>query len=292
MRIDQLLHLLDTTDFHDFPSFNHNTVSNLDAARLEFSRLAQAPELRSALEPILTSSIFGTDRDEFITAKADELQSAVYRLQLLILGLREVLRQHAAPPSAESIVIKLPDPNDLADALHSTEQFRIAIEQIVTNDAIRGHIKLVGWETGSFWLYLALGTPAAVALIGSVAWSAAVIRKKILEGSILKKQVEAMEIKNDALTAVAEGVEREVQMLVESEANAIFNMYFTGDDPELIQRLQFSIKSFSELLAKGAEVHPSLQAPEHVSNLFPDPKKLDSITSKIAQLADKASGGA
>ncbi len=291
MRLDKLTTLLDGVDFTAFPKFDvGRSVSNLDPARAEFLRLAEAPELSDALEPILNSKVFATDRDEFVLTEADELRAAVYRLQLLIVGLREALKYHAAAPSPESIVIKLPDPADFADALQTAEQFRLAIDQVIANKIIGGQIKLLGWETGSFWLYLALGTPAAVTLIGSVAWAAAVVRKKVLEGTILKKKVEAMEIHNDALDAVREGIEREVDLLLTAEAKAIYKKHFNAkDDPEQLQRIQYTIKTFSELIGKGAEVHPSLQVPEAVANLFPDPAKLNSVASKIAQLTDKPS---
>src|SRR2546423_490694 len=98
-------------------------------------------------------------------------------------------------------------------------------------------MKLLGWENGSLWLYLALDSLTAVALVGSIAWSAAVVRKKILEGSILKKQVEAMKIKNDALAAVREGVEQQIELLMQAEGRAIYDRYFSGDNPEQMQRL-------------------------------------------------------
>jgi hypothetical protein len=291
MRIDKLLTLLNDVNFQAFPKFEGSRIGNLDLARAEILKLAEAPELAATLEPILQSKIFETDRDSFLLSDSDQLSSKFYRLQILILGLREALQFHAATSSPESVVIKIPDPNDFADALKSAEQFHSAINQVIANEKINGSIKLVGWEIGSFWIYLALGSPAAVALIGSIAWSAAVVRKKILEGSILKKQVEAMEIKNEALDAVREGVDKQIDLLLKAEAKAIYDRYFgTTDDPEQLQRLQYGIKTFSELLAKGAEVHPSLQAPESVANLFPDVKKLETITSTIAQIADKAAG--
>jgi hypothetical protein len=290
MRTDRLLALLDSVDFHAFPNFENNTIRNLGAARKELLKLTAAPELAEALSPLLESRIFATDREDYTTVDAGELRSAVYRLQILIIGLREALQYHAPSVTADSVVFKLPDPADLADALRTVEQFRVAVDQVIANDTIGGHVKLVGWETGSFWLYVALGTPAAVSIIGSIAWSAAVVRKKFLEGTIIKKKIEAMEIRNEALEAVREGVDRQVALLLSAETKAVYDKHFRGEeDPEQLQRLQYAIKTFAELIGRGAEVHPSLEAPEAVANLFPDAKKLNTIASTIAQLTDKAS---
>ncbi|WP_238582276.1 hypothetical protein, partial [Cellvibrio sp. OA-2007] len=49
-------------------------------------------------------------------------------------------------------------------------------------------------------------------------------------------------------------------------------------------RVESSIKTLAKLIQQGAEVHPSLMAPESVKNLFPDYKKIDSITSQIKRL--------
>ncbi|GAL79539.1 hypothetical protein JCM19274_2047 [Algibacter lectus] len=42
----------------------------------------------------------------------------------------------------------------------------------------------------------------------------------------------------------------------------------------------------SSLIEKGAEIHPALNQPEKVTNLFPDMKKLNIIESRIKKLEE------
>lgn len=72
--------------------------------------------------------------------------------------------------------------------------------------------------------------------------------------------------------------------MIESEATNIYNENFKGDNPEQIERLKHSIKLLSEQIDKGAEIHPALNAPENVKNLFPDTKNIATIESKIKKL--------
>ena len=74
--------------------------------------------------------------------------------------------------------------------------------------------------------------------------------------------------------------------MIEAEARALYNESFEGDDNEQIERLKLSIKMLSNLIEKGAEIHPALNQPEQVSNLFPDMKKLNSLESRIKKLEE------
>ena len=55
-----------------------------------------------------------------------------------------------------------------------------------------------------------------------------------------------------------------------------------------LERVKYTIKEFAEMIEKGAEIHPALQAPESVQNLFRDFKNVSKIESKIKQLAEKS----
>jgi hypothetical protein len=293
MRIDHLLALLNSVPLGDLPEFESpGRIKNLDKARAAIARLDTAPELHAALQSLLNSSIFGTTRDEFMLASSEygELQAATARLIILISGLREALKSHASPGDERAIVIRLPDPNDFADALQILEQFRKAIEQVIVNEKIKGELKLLGWEIGSFWVDLYLGSPLAVIVIGSVAWAAAVVRKKIMEGSIIERKVKGLDIANEALQALQEGLKKEVDQLLDSESRAIYDKHFGTEtvDEEQIKRIRFSIRMFSDLIGRGAEIHPSLYAPEEAKNVFPDIAKLSTIASHIQQLEDAA----
>ena len=74
--------------------------------------------------------------------------------------------------------------------------------------------------------------------------------------------------------------------MLNAEATHINSEHFQNNSPENIERIKNSIKIFSELIDKGAEIHPALIAPEQVSNLFPDIKNLLGLESKIKRISE------
>jgi hypothetical protein len=290
MRIEKLLALLGSVNFSTFPKFDDSPVlDNLLTFRRALHRLAEAEELREALDPLLKSAVFATDRDRLsIDGKSfHKIAADTANLRILVVGLQSALKLHAAEPSENAIAIKLPDPQSMSDAVEDMGTIQKAISQVIVNPTINGEIKLVAWEKGSFWLHLYLGSALAVGVIGMVAWAAAVVRKKRLEGSLIEKKVRGLEIGNDAIEALMVGLKKEIDTLVDAEALSIFDKNFGGEhNGEQIARVRYSINVFAELIARGAEVHPALYAPEAVKNLFPDVSKLAGIVSQIKQLED------
>jgi hypothetical protein len=128
---------------------------------------------------------------------------------------------------------------------------------------------------------------AAVALVGGMAWAAAVVFKKYQEGKMFEQMARGMKIKNDSLEELLRGLRESIDLLLQNEARSLYDKEF-GDttDPEQIARLKLGIKTFMGLIEKGAEIHPALKVPENVKNLFPDFSKLSLIESKIKQIAN------
>ena len=96
-----------------------------------------------------------------------------------------------------------------------------------------------------------------------------------------------MKIKNESLKEIQEAQKKELDLIIDAEANQLYVENFTTEgNNEQIERLKLSVKLLSEQLDKGAEVHPALNTPEKVSNLFPDMKKLESVESRIKKLTN------
>jgi hypothetical protein len=137
------------------------------------------------------------------------------------------------------------------------------------------------------WIDLSVGSELAMVVIGSAVWAAAVIRRKFLEGSIIERKLRGLDIANEALEALTGGLKRQIEQLLDAESRAVFDKHYTeSKDPEQIGRIRFSIRTLAELIARGAEIHPSLYAPEQAANVFPDMAKLNTLASQISQLED------
>ena len=170
------------------------------------------------------------------------------------------------------------------------EEIEQAITQVVVNETIGGEVKVSGWENGSFWLDIYLGSEAAVALIGSLAWSAAVVYKKIQEGRIFWQYVQSLKTKGKMLDEFEQAQKELIGKLIAAEARGVEDRTFPEHDNERVERLKNAIKTFAELMERGAEIHPALNAPEDVKNAFPKMKELPTIQSQTKQLEDRTPG--
>lgn len=180
-----------------------------------------------------------------------------------------------------SISVKLPPINNLSDLSKFTSELDKTLNQAITNDYINGQVQLQNFDSGSYWYEIILGSEAALVFIGSLVWSAAVIRKKIYEGDLVKQRVRALDVKNAGLEAIEKALEDKLKQDCETEARILVEQNnLKNYDPEFLERLKHSVLTMAKLLIQGAEIHQPIIAPEEVKNLFPDYSKLELIESK------------
>lgn len=229
---------------------------------------------------ILTSS---NDQMNIQNGEAQNINSQLSTLKTLVQNFLDVLLKTVPEENPDSINIKLPEIKDFDELSKVSRDIHIGLTQVIINDEINGETKIVSVENGSIWLNVFVGT-AAVTVVASLVWAAAVIYKKIQEGKLLEQQVRGLKVKNDSLEDILKAQKAETELMIQAEAEHLHSEHFKENAPENIQRIKNSITTFADLIGRGAEVHPALVAPENVSNLFPDPTKLIAVESKIKKL--------
>jgi len=105
------------------------------------------------------------------------------------------------------------------------------------------------------------------------------------------EHAKGLAIKNDSLLDLETAQKKMLDELVAAEAKALADKYYdTAAEPEIVERVRYTISTFSELIRRGGEISPALNAPEQVENLFPRYKSLPTIQSQIKQIADNTNG--
>lgn len=265
---------------------NLSGLSSIRSAIYEINKLNLFTSLINSLE---SSAIFTTSYDQ-LNINFQEANKIVANLNLLkttITNFLEVLNATLPEEDINSINIKLPHINDFEELSKVSKEIHLGLSQVIFNEEINGQTKIVSVENGSIWFNVFVGA-SAVTLIASLTWASTVIYKKMQEAKMLNEQVRGLKVKNDSLEDILEAQKIETDLIIQAEAEFIASEYFKKNVPENIERIKKSISTFAELIAKGAEIHPSLVAPENVSNLFPDPTKLIGLESKIKKLANPA----
>ncbi|MFC5044693.1 hypothetical protein ACFSTE_22440 [Aquimarina hainanensis] len=256
--------------------------------RKAINKLEKTGLLIDEINELRSSAIFTTNKDRISLNinEARPLKAKLENLINLVGSLSKSFKEITGETNENSISIKLPEVTDFEDLSKFSSDFHKILSQAIVNDEINGQVRIDSVENGSIWLDVYLGSIAAVTLIGSLTWSAAVIFKKFKEGQLIEQHVKSLEIKNDSLKEIQEKQKRALDLMIEAEARELYNESFEGDDNEQIERLKLSVKMLSNLIEKGAEIHPALNQPEQVSNLFPDMKKLNSLESRIKKLEE------
>lgn len=254
-------------------------LANVPMFRDHFTELFQHQFLNRAENTVRATYqeivSFRTKLDAFFTAARQTL------------SLLQAMSEHVDETCAR---IRLPDSSDFRTAVDDQQKILKALEQVFLAEPFNSTIRLVGWENGSLWLVIALGSALAVEFLGRIVWSAAVVRKKKIEGDLLVEQTRKVGVEADFLEHLSQRTVKAAEDLLTQETKALRN-HIAGarDDPEAGQRLKETIKVFADLISRGAQVEPALMEPERAKEVFPDFKTLDTIASKIPQLTDTPS---
>jgi hypothetical protein len=199
--------------------------------------------------------------------------------------LAVILDEISPDESPDSINIKLPSNiANLNDLSHVSRELHLAISQVIFNEEINGEEKITGVENGSIWINIFLGTSAAASLIASITWSAIVILKKKRELDLFSMQVQAYGLQIANNESLVEMNKKQIDIAIEAEAEYVLSEHFKNNPEDKIERIKNSIKIVSEIIDKGAEIHPSITSPEPLSNLFPSMKNLIAVESKVKKI--------
>jgi hypothetical protein len=249
------------------------------------------PGFDAELESINQSIIFRTTNNQ-IGIPHPEWQNLVNIITQFVnklKGLKQYLNAFLARQDTNRVFVKAPPLTEFSDMITFEGQLKTALSQIIFHPKIEARLELKSWESGSpLWLELALGGQAAVNIVGAAAWAGTVVFKKIQEGRLHQEYVRGLKLRNDSLQAIVEAEKQLLNEIVSAEAINIALANYDGDNSqETIERVKLTIKEFAEMIEKGAEIHPALQTPEPVKNLFPNFKNLLATESKIKQLTEK-----
>ncbi|EGG93232.1 hypothetical protein IMCC1989_1544 [gamma proteobacterium IMCC1989] len=293
MRLKEIQKILSDINFKESKlkvDYQDNSLKNIKEYKVFLDVVSSIPIYNEEIDWLSQSEIYSTSQDILYLERLQvrELYLAADYITTSASSLFKVLGKLLPDSSEDSINIKLPEPTDLDSLVKTMAIVQKSLSQVVLHNDIDGAVKINNWEHGSFWVELILGTQAAVALVSSIAWSAAVVCKKYKENEILEETIRSLKIKNESLDDVLNGQKEMTKTLIESEANQVVNQHYTEGGPEQIRRVEASIKAFAKLIQEGAEVHPTLMAPEKVQNLFPNYNKIESITSRMKLLEQES----
>lgn len=185
------------------------------------------------------------------------------------------------------VSIKIPDIKDFEELEKICSKLNRIFGQTLLSNEIEGGFRIIGFDSGSNWIDILATSTAVVQTIGGLAWSGAVVFKKLQEGLLIQQKVREMKISNNAIEEIVEKSKEEVNEVAEKEAQYIYDKYFSGKDSEQVARIKMAIKEISEIYRQGGEIKPSLEASKETREDFPKMSELSSIVSRIKNIEQK-----
>lgn len=273
-------------DVHFFPEVG--TVTDIYKLHQQIENIRLIPGFESSF-PIW--SIYGLWKDAKATQRISldswqKLHAEITLSKVKLSGLRAYIQSVIKKQADNTLYVRAPDTRDLTESGKFLVELDVLLKQLILQPEIGGTVEIDSCEPGSIWYHICLGSTVAVALVGSLAWAAAVVYKKIQEGRIIAEHVKSLKIKNESLEDLQKGQSDLIELLVDTEARNIIAEYLPQANPENPMRVSRAIKEFAKMIERGAQIHPSLSAPENVRNLFPNFAKLSTIESKTKLLAE------
>lgn len=291
---EQLLEILEDLEYNpkarntNPQTYQVDYISYIKYAIRNLEKLKLFPEIINELKE-LSFYISDSNSDTLIIDSKEHsvLSKNIPFLILQCEALSDSIEKSIPETNPNTITVKIPTPLNFKDLKESIDKIDKIFSQTILHKDINGTIQISNFDTGSYWIEFIAGAKEAIALIGGIAWSAVVVYKKLQEGKLLKEQVTAMKISNDAFKEIVAKSKDQINEISQKEAEYISSEYYKSNDPEQIGRIKMSIKELAELYTKGAKVYPSIEANEDVIDNFPDFEKIAEISSKVKKITAK-----
>ena len=267
------------------PTFQLTNPEDLKYAVAEIEELGLVPDLLSELQ---NQSFYSFNGDNLIIQQQEYniLNKNIPQLKIILESTAESIEnaQNHEIDSELVISIRIPEISDFEELEKISSKLTKIFSQTLLSDEIEGGFKIIGFDSGSNWIDILATSTAIVQTIGGLAWSGAVVFKKLQEGLLVQQKVREMKISNNAIEEVVEKSKEGVNEIAEKEAQFIYNKYFSGKDPEQIARIKMALKEIADLYNKGGTIKPSLEASEEIAEEFPNISELPSIESKVKKI--------
>lgn len=228
-----------------------------------------------------TLSFFDFASDEMIVDQnmAGQIRSKISAIRNNLVYSKKLLLQIAPEEKNNSIIFKLPS-NITLDVLSDLfDDLNKALEQLIVNETIQGKIEFHGFESGSSWINVGLGTGTALMLICNIV-------NLVYDRKERAQRIETINMMNNDLKMSFETKEdivkkyrEQIDLLHQQELQKIRDDFgFPEDDHEMPKRLEHAVQKLEKWMNLGLEIHPSLAEPKETQIMFPDAQPfLDSI---------------
>ena len=167
-----------------------------------------------------------------------------------------VLNEFIGEQDPYSIGVKLPSGLDLKQTADTILDLDKLLQQSLVNPDTAGTVTLRGFDRGSEWLEIGLGSAAALAFFSQMVQFYFRVKKKGIEIEGNREAVRTMQLGNDLVEKAIESLTRNFETYREQELNKLLGN--ENEQNEQNERIKLSINLLETLMDKGLQILPSL----------------------------------
>ena len=257
---------------------NNHRITGFRKAIAAARRIKETGTLQEETAAVLSITAIANSAMDEVVVNNDiytSFNSALQSLRKSATLLQRVLSDTLPPQEEDTISVKLPPDLDLKGLAKTSTDLDKVLTQALVNPYVKGEIELLGFDQGSEWLDISLGSTLAFKLLAGMVNLVSMFRTKEVEIGAKKEMVRNLKIQNDAMEEIQRALQHELDEYRQQSLQELFEVGgIPVEENELRERVKHSVKLLSDLISRGLEVHPSLVAPAEIRKNFPDPRKL------------------
>jgi hypothetical protein len=240
----------------------HILSNNVDKLRVSSKQIPNSPNVtlsgfRAGLEAAIVIQNTGVLQQETkeLLSIAEVRNSALKEIVVhrdtgtIFVSAMETLRTHAGiilntfneflgKEEIDTINIKLPTARNLDDVAKTLSNLNLALEQSLVNTFVNGQVQLIGFDRGSNWLEIGLGSIVALQFLGGMVRLIYESRNKEIELEAKREMIRHLKLQNEVKEKVFEAVNKELEDHYAQSVDNLLSMAEIRDpEPEYRKRL-------------------------------------------------------
>jgi len=235
-------------------------------------RVATVTALERFVQEVIARPLFHalTDSVEVSHKDWEALRSDVRTLRFAADLLMSTVEVALANNPENTVSFKFPKTERLSELSNYIETLDKVLNQSLVNEDLKGDIRVKGFDTGSEWLEILLGSSQAVVALQTIAWSSIKIAQEWSKLKKLEMETESFGIDLDTKRKITEQATKKIDDHLTTEAERIKLVLRKEADGQYIAQLKFAIKELAGMIEKGAELRLSYESKDPSLKDFPD----------------------
>jgi hypothetical protein len=282
MRLRLIQKVLESTTpelniLYEFVGGDNFKISGLVTALNAVHKIEDTGVLKEEVQQVLSVDVSISNSDSLVVSSKtyNSFTNSLNVLRDRSNCLSHALKDLIQDDSQEIILFKLPEPIQLDELTHLIEDLKKVLEQSLVNQYVNGRISFQGFDRGSAWLEIGLGSVFAIETLGRMVQ----FIHNLLEAQKRQKAKEIMiqdlDLQLEARQSFNEALKKELDSFTELGMNQLLRETGAPEtDHELGERFKYSIQVLSHWMERGLEVHPSLTSTPETQRLFPDAERI------------------